>query len=547
MIDNTKIISNVKDTFLHQIRDQLYYVEIYLHHQSDDSEAFPVPFFFVDTLCFEETLMDWYVKGFIILNDEFEIFQKNSPDSGKPPIVFRTDGRNRISFNIVPLVKENSSLDMFTGEIRNTDEEFRKKWQMSFDCVIYDIEDLDTGENQKKKRKLYFWDERFQILSEKNIEWSTNIEGMKYWADNFGRASYADPPDDASRMIPANIAIRSIIDTASKNPEGDVINVGYSDGGNPKNPTIPMKLIHPDWNNGNDANRIFYVSPANSSAIDDVEYLLPFCGTDFEGPMFLRFGRGQKEKDWNLISLRDIFLKSKEEQVERLFINNVDSVFDKKQPYVPRAYSDGGNDIFNFTSSIASRILSYQFSPMVASDDKKIVNSPVHTYDFKNGMFHIVFGDNIVDKVVEKLEDFGKKGLYNFQTGKSPQILLNINQTKKQSVSIDNVFLPNHFVTEYGDNFFSFYTRNKMLKDALFLNEALSFTVHGLTIRSPGRFLFIDSLNSSDTDSFNDRFLGQWLIIKVVHIFRHNTYFSNVVATKVDSFNKLWEKEDSKY
>jgi hypothetical protein len=111
----------------------------------------------------------------------------------------------------------------------------------------------------------------------------------------------------------------------------------------------------------------------------------------------------------------------------------------------------------------------------------------------------------------------------------------------------NNIFLPNHYVTQYGENFFSFYARNQMIKDALFLNEALSFTINGLTIRSPGRFLFIDSLNSNDSDFFHDRFLGQWMIIKVVHTFKQNSYFSNVVATKVDSFAQLWEKEDSKY
>jgi hypothetical protein len=568
MILDSSSADFIKDKgFLHQIGDQQYYIEIYLYNQLPDTEPLAVRFFFIDTLCIEESLMDWAVKGFLILNNDFETFERKSKENNdKAPFIFRTDGRNKMSINILPIIKEDSKISLWDGSIDKTSDEFKQKWQMSFDCVIYDIEDIDTKENKVKRRKLYFCDERYQILSEKNLEWSTAKEGMAYSLTSIGKGFLNDPnstqmPTDDTRMIPANIAIRSILDTAGKNPDESYINIGFDEGGSIKSPNkklsdcADLNVTGGNWVGGDTRNNIFYTSPAISTALEDLEYMIPYAGTDEEGPVFLRVSRVQKEKEWRLVSLRELFYRSKEEQVERLFLNEVDSgdrIGDKNKPYSPRAWADGGNDIFNFISGTGNKIISYQYSPMVSSDDKKIVNSPVHTYDFKNGMFHIVFGDNTAEGVVSKMENLAEAGLYNFvEKRDKAQILLNLNQTKKQSVSIDNVFLPTYFNTDNqrnANNFFSFYARNQMIKDALFLNEALSFTVRGLTIRAPGRFIFIDSIaGDGDPDPFSDRFLGQWMIIKVVHTFKQNSYFSNVVSTKVDAHSKLWEKEDTKF
>ena len=138
------LLDNPKSYFLHQIADQQYHIEIYLYNQLEDSEPFPVKYFFVDTLCIEENLIDWPVKGYIILNNDFETFERKSNITGKPPFIFRTDGRNRISINIIPIIKTDSSINLFDGTFRDSTEEFKQKWQMSFDCVIYDIEDIDT-------------------------------------------------------------------------------------------------------------------------------------------------------------------------------------------------------------------------------------------------------------------------------------------------------------------------------------------------------------------------------------------------------------------
>lgn len=537
-LEDGNLIDETNKRFLCQIRDQHYYVEIWLYNQIDGQEKFGVPYVLIDTLCIEETLMDWAVKGYFITNDKFELFQKNKED-GKTPFIFRSDGRNRISINILPIVADTSTVNLFTGKVDTTSEEFKSKWQMSFDCVIYDVEDLDTDSNQVKRRKFYFWDERYQLFSEKNIEWSTAYDGIKEMG---GTPTIG--ATDRNRAIPANTAIKSIIKKASINPNGDIIKVGFSEGASIDNPNKRLDSISMglDWLEGSNENNVLYTSPANSTVIDDLSYMIPFAGTSDDGPVFLSIDRTQKNKMWNLISLKEYFKRSKKEQVERIFVGFIDSA-EKMKPYVPRAFSEDGNQIFNFMSGIGTSIQSYQFSPMVSSDDKRITNSPIHSYDFSSGTFTIKNSKNTASEVLNSMEEISKAGLYNFTEStlrNQAHVLLNLNQTKKQGISLENKFIPNKFYPEC-------FTRNQMIKDALFLNESLSFYVPGLTIRAPGRFIFIDNPYTADEDSFNDRFFGQWMIIKVVHIFKQDSYMSRVVANKIDSYSKIWEKEDTNF
>jgi hypothetical protein len=85
-----------------------------------------------------------------------------------------------------------------------------------------------------------------------------------------------------------------------------------------------------------------------------------------------------------------------------------------------------------------------------------------------------------------------------------------------------------------------------MAMDFIFLNQAIYFSAPGLTLRSPGKFLFIDRDSSSSNNPFDDRFLGQWMITNVVHFFTPNKYTTDVVATKIDGFKKWWEVVDTK-
>jgi len=540
--------SRKKSGFLHQIRDQLYYIEIWMYNQLDGEKPFAVPFSFIEGLAIEETLFDFNVKGWIVFNTNAEILERGATDGEtkiKAPFIFRTDGRNKISIKIYPIPNTSKLLDVGPAEEKLPKE----KWEMCFDCVIYDVEDLPTNSAQIKMRKFYFWDERYQYFLERNIEWSTSIQGREYLKRE--GILQTDPNDqrdvyqltDIERAVPASFAIRSLIETAANPNKGNTTKIGYNEGSTIDKPDIPLNVFNLDWDYGYDEinnkitkdreDLVFYTSPANSCVLDDLNYLLQNAVSKEGNPVFLRYGRSSVEKDWNLFGLEEIFKNSKENQVEHLMIE--DGIPPQK-PYIPRAYDDFSNDIQNFMSGLASRIKEYKFSPMVSIDDNKLLNMKLHHFNFSTARYDIFSEQNTVTEVANKLTETGKTGLFGLNQAGS-HVLMNINNTKKDGIMLQNLNSYRKFVP-------SMLPKLIMMKDALFLNEALSFTANGLTIRSPGRFLFIDSVNSNENNPFDDRFLGQWMITKVVHVFSKTNYITEVVANKIDTFSKIWNIED---
>jgi hypothetical protein len=88
----------------------------------------------------------------------------------------------------------------------------------------------------------------------------------------------------------------------------------------------------------------------------------------------------------------------------------------------------------------------------------------------------------------------------------------------------------------------------QMLKDFIFLNQALVFQTYGLTSRTPGNFVTVESIHSSsEPNDFWDKFLGQWLIVEVQHSFTKAQYTNIVTANKVDATFKVYPNTDNNY
>ena len=69
----------------------------------------------------------------------------------------------------------------------------------------------------------------------------------------------------------------------------------------------------------------------------------------------------------------------------------------------------------------------------------------------------------------------------------------------------------------------------------------------GITLRAPGKFIFIDRVGAGEKNAFDDRFLGQWLITNVNHLFTQETYITEIIANKMDAFSSILPVEDGKY
>lgn len=515
--------TNKEDTkFVIQYRDQFFHVEVWIYNQIPGIKPVAIPAIFIHALAIEESLMSWVAKGWLVLSTDFEIFERGSQSgvTQESSCLFRTDGRNKIAIKIYPIPSETDN--SVASNTSDTNNQFPSElWEMNYDFVIYDIEDLATESAAKKLRKFYFWDERFQIFTERNIDFSTAL----YGTNSLGK--------DKERTIKASDALKYVIQTAASNKSkanetGD-IKVGSTQGpAGIATPDIPLANIDTTlWNVGSEDSVILYTSPSNWCVLEDINYICQYLKADDKSSLFLLLDR--YKKSWSLVSLANIISKANQNQIERFVVHdNASDDSEIATPYIPRAPSPENT----FHSPLASRIDRYKFSPMVAHDDIKITNNPLHNYDFPTNAYQIYCGKNTAKELLTSMLEYSK-GL--FTGGK--QLLININETKSSGLMITNNLVTRKF-------FVNDMSRVNMTKDFLFLNEALSFSSPGLTMRSPGKIIAIDRDMSSQTNFFDDRFLGQWFIVRVVHLFTQKTYVTDIVATKIDAFSKLWDSID---
>jgi hypothetical protein len=519
---------------IHQIRDQQFYIEILMYNQLAGEDPLNVPFFFVDSLVINESIQSCFTTAEITFNTDFELLSRGSPNDLtvgdktipkiKAPYIDRTDGRNRISIQIVPI--NNEDLDTYDENL----------WSMSYDFVVTDIQDLNVPNTQRKKRKYILVDERYQILSEKNIEWST-----REYVSITQNIPANTLTDDQSATFP-NVILTYLLYLAGYNQKTqEFTKVGFDANGTINAANVPFfNLDANNWDTATDINdnKLLYHSPANATALDDLYHVLSHCMGKDKGPVILDLGRSLSDKSWKLYNLTTLFENSSNNQIERLFIEDSSSP-DNTTPPIARATTDTSTSK-NFTSSVASRIQRYKFVPMVSTDDSRILNSPLHYYDFQNNQWNIWAEENTAKKVEEQLSNYAKAGLYSHKSGLNPHVLLNLNKTKIEGIMTKNEYSPTKYISPVAP-------RNQMVLDALFLGQAIAFQAMGLTIRAPGKFIFIDRIASGDTNPFDDRFLGQWFTTKVSHLFTQSSYITEVVATKMDTFSKIWNVEDPNY
>lgn len=526
-INNT---SNSDARFVHQIGQDFFWVEIWIYNFLAEYPPLQIPFFFINQLAIEENLSNWVTKGFLVLENDYEILERGAPayvassnDSSadnsngyKAPYLFRNDGRNRLSVKIYPYKAKE-------GDI--SDDLPPPEWQMNYDFIIYDIQDISENEPGKKLRAYYFKDERHQVFSERCLEWSTSMYsplGAK----------------DIERTMYGNDAIKSLI-SAAATVGGKHLKIGYDDGASIEAPNIPLDTFG-SWAPAptDPESKIFYNSPGHHCVMDDLNYLLKNTKSSDNSPVLLSLNR--YDKSWELTSINSIFKNAEKNQIEHLLINDgADPT--NSPPSIPRANGGNSSPIHNFISGTASTITNYHYSPMVTNDDNLICNSPLINYNFSKTTYNVFFEKNKVTNVLDSMQKIGQSGLFNMSNNSNGQIIMNINPTKQNGVMNKNCFTPQSF-------FLKDMPLMQMIKDMVFLSGGLYFQTLGLTVRSPGKFVFIDRLVSGK-NSFDDKFLGQWLITKVTHFFTKAQYMNDVVATKIDAYSKIFPdvKKDKSY
>jgi hypothetical protein len=540
-------VSNVsadlsKKGSVQQIGQQDYYIEVVMYSSIDGEEPFYVPFLMIDSLEINESIHNWITKGQITLNTQFECISRGSPNNAsagvdksnvtqiiKAPYIERTDGRNRVSIKIYPQKSNSKDYDI--------SEKPRKNWEINYDFIITDVIDIDVNNVQSKKRMYKLVDERYQILSEKNLEWSTSIIA----SNKMGNSKKPYQLKDSEASLNPNDVLKEFLTIAGKDAKSsEQIKIGFNDEGTIDKPNIPFnKIIEENWEVGKSDNKMLYYSPANTNALEDMFYVLARC-TDKDGyPVILDYGRTVDDKGWHLKPLSKYFETSIDISVEKL---ELDIGNNPTSPPVSRGPENESTNTQNFFSAIASKISKYRYSPMVSLDDNTITNSPLHYFNHSTGEFVIKFAKNTAKNVIDTLKSFAEKGLYSHKnnSNQNPHILLNLNKTKQLGEMLKNEFSSSgQFIPETAP-------LNQMILNAIFLNQVISFQNIGLTIRAPGVFINIYRSDAGEPNPFDDRFLGQWFVIKTNHMFTQEDYKTEIVAVKIDSFSKIFQQIDTK-
>lgn len=472
-----------------------------------------------ENLMIEEDIFDWKIKGSIEINASYESFERESEnavalfdDKNKMIYKFRNDGRDTIYIYIRP--KNN-------GPIPSPGDFEHKYWGIEIEGVIYDVKDYQSTNITNKVKKLFFWDKTYQMMLEKNIEFSTATVGA-----NKSNSSVYKLSND-KRSLKTGEAIGELL----KNDEefgkhSELV-------GNPEH-----------WTMGDDKNKVFYTSPTNSSFADDLNYLLMQHTSDTSEkfqPSIFRFERNEekgKPKQFSLRSIKKYFEKAGKKspgdfQIERLVFEewNMDSANNVPIVKVPQQTTFTGDFNKNVTAEDYSVIKNYKIVDLAGADyATRLYNRFITSRNSEKGQFNI----EIKEHKAEKYKEFYQENVVpNILTEQGEDRLPLTNYIKKGYNS------RYHFSTGLTEEARIADGRNKLLNYYLFSNLGVSFSVRGMTIRQPGRFFGL-SRNTKNDREYDHKLEGQYFSTNVIHHFsnQNRSYWTQVVGVKVHTFKE---------
>lgn len=509
-----------------QFNLQKYFVEVKLYNS--DSEVMTLNPESMLHLVIEDDMHFWPIRGFFIYENPYEIFERkmNSNDEinnadleasvratlkAHKPYTFRNDGKDYLDITIRPELDENSDLPIKTLD--------PKIWELKFNCVIYDKEDIESPDITKKLKKFYFWDRDYQKMLEKHPQWSTATSEMNDARRSKGNAYIPSQATDDERKMYTGDAIQSLLLANGFN-----INSSNFDRGSSK---------------------LFYSTFQDKDIWDNIDYILKHhisTSTTAQEPInesdICIFDKDRYDQSFELVPINKIFKKAGndvdiplEYQLEHLFFDETGTPSNSpyKAPFLNKSTTDKDVKI--------TKIKKYQFVDMAGSDSTNIIKTtPVHTYDYKNKTFSISMANSNVQTLETKIKELYIKNNLLSKNGTHP--ILTLNQNKITNDIVDPVFCVRSnksAVTKAG--------LGRLLYASLFFNECLAFQVDGATIRRSGRFVGIDRQTNSD-NTLDYKLCGQWFVTNVKHVFFHNMYSNEVIAVKIHSYDDLNIKQD---
>ena len=521
-------LGDYKDRVVKINDDGLYYHNIVLFNP--DGDVLRLKQSGIKALVLEDKLNTFYHHGYLIYDNRFDSIENIAPfsppgaggtssgssnvDNSFKGYRFRGDGRDFLYIDIMPDVKGKGT-SVLEGDF---DEGDKKIFNLRFVFSIYNTEDSLGESAESKYKKLYFHDVSYQLMCEKDVYFST--------------ADLIDNPkvtllNNQSRGVQTGTAIKELLKKTF--PESEKYNIKFSEL----------------WDAGGSS--IFYSSPAQFKAIDDLYYLMDFHVSSNESNYDVCYLRKERYTDeWRLLSYNDLYSRAYkasvaienigvggqagEEMAEVFILANPTDI--STDPNVKNRIPDSRANLFTFNNS--SVVDQYEFTNMAGMDvQNSLVSHPVHSFNFANNTFRIDVANNHIEKAqeifyqnyVERMKgEFGE-----------PASNLTLNDYRIKQQNIKNVFSVS---SESQTQRFS-TGRNEILNRALYLNTCIKFKVKGNTSRQAGKFIAIQRNNPIPDNVFDDKYLGIYLTLSCQHLFTDITYDNEIIAVKIYTYKDI--------
>lgn len=471
---------------------------------NDDDRIVKIPRGAIKEMVIHDDIFNWYHSGHMVISNPRNVLERaskkyvNQQEIDVLPYRFRNDGRDYLYIEIdTPIHDDPQSDEGLDNEVHTI------RLLMS----VYDTQDVSNGDVNNKLKKISFWDYRHHMMTDTNMWWSTaHAVNRQSTPDTYNNLYMTT---DRSRAVYTGDAIKDLITECLKSETS-------------------QPVFEDDFSKGGE--KLFYTSPAEARAVDDLDYLLEHHAHDTQSaePCVLRVNRYTDK--WSLLPISEIFHRATDGkdgpgdmQLDRFYIADESmetevSTNQLRTPKTPYAM----NNMFTEYNMIND----FQFLDQSAQLNSELINTTVvHMYDNNNKQFNIHMEHSDITQVRDYMNKSVLDKLLGGEGGPVSNMVFNRNISENKNVK-------HQFTSTATDVRDKLHGRNKTIMANILTGNTMVFNVKGFTSRQSGKFISIDRDLGYDNNDFDDKILGQYLVTSVDHVIDSNGYHNQVICTK---------------
>lgn len=466
-----------------------------------------------------DNLFNPFTNGYIVIDDTNNALERYVEDpisneftpSNRPFVGYNVRGDNRdiILLNIFPLIYKDKSyiqppeafLKFSSYKISYFLSNETTVIKDGISCKKYDLIDMD--EALLKSTKLFF--SSTSLLDSKNVCDLTNNE----------------------RSINTGTIIKGILKQG----------LGGDDIVASETKTVDGVVTKVDVNFEKGSSNLFYSSPADNSAYDDLMYVYNLHVSSESIQDFAFLNKDNYTGEYTLEGCTSVFSKA--------YKNNEGGEY-----FLETLTLGGGQDVNSLVQNESKSpantvklgemgdIIQAKFFNTSGNDiENKIRSILVHSYNFYNKSFLIDSFDGNIENIKKDFTKSYVSTMKGKQDNPAPNFIITNN--KKQNYNYENVFT----IYNLDDDFIKLAVgKNKILRNALTLNLGVEIIVEGGLHRHAGKFFSIDRTESYIDNKFDNKFLGIYIILEVHQYFDNDNIYRNKIIGV-----KTYHYEDPKF